>query len=866
MSDVDTGMISPTIDENEVVGLTEAHADINTVSQEVASDLGSEASNSNSTDSSFVPIETAVVDAIQVVNEDKKFNQRLIEYIENTTPISSIENNYHIISVFGSQSTGKSTLLNKLFNTNFDVMDETKRQQTTKGIWLAYSPAVNSNCLKKGNTLENIFVMDVEGTDGRERGEDQDFERKSALFALSTSEVLIINIWETQIGLYQGANMGLLKTVFEVNLSLFGKNKLKNKSDKHKVLLLFVIRDHIGVTPIENLATTITTDLEKMWDGLNKPAELDIFKFNDFFDIKFHALSHKILQAEKFDEDVKLLGDKLLDKSNPEYCWKPNYHHDLPIDGWTMYANNCWDQIDSNKDLDLPTQQILVAKFKCDEIVSNLYEEFLVKYQDLLTKPELEVSEQSLLDEGYFSDISLLMKDLKSDYLDQFDMLASKYNQSVYEQKRSTLNEKIISKYSEIFAKYNKKLSMFLIKQFQTSISTDSDDGEKFVDKINKLKLTTVSQFSGALSLLSIGEINFDNHVTQFIEDIDKSIIKQQEVELNKIISKMTKRLSNQLNKYILFELNDFNESSWDNILKKFHELIGKILAQYKDSNDEVDFGLGISKELTKESIVKFKFKSWSKFYALIQKTFSKDAVLAILKDKFEEIFRYDENGVPRLYSNEFELDDSYNKAKSATLKLVPLLTMVKLNDSSEIIPECDIFNETLRKKYDEPSLVKDDDDDDDFDIVNDDDLDSNRFSHIMTELEKADLLNKFKKEVDARYIETKRSIIQQVSTIPYYIYLIIVVLGWNEFMAVIRSPIFFTLALLLGGLTYVLYQLNLIKPAMQVGNKMLQETLTLGKQKLKEFLIDDNEFHARNLNKMNNNQREEIEMDDLSQ
>ena len=57
---------------------------------------------------------------------------------------------YDIVAVFGSQSTGKSTfspnfqvdlrlkrctgtLLNRLFGTDFDVMDETKRQQTTKG-------------------------------------------------------------------------------------------------------------------------------------------------------------------------------------------------------------------------------------------------------------------------------------------------------------------------------------------------------------------------------------------------------------------------------------------------------------------------------------------------------------------------------------------------------------------------------------------------------------------------------------------------------------------------------------------------------------------------------------------------------------
>ncbi|CAD6933563.1 unnamed protein product, partial [Tilletia controversa] len=32
-----------------------------------------------------------------------------------------------------SQSTGKSTLLNKVFGTSFQVMDESQPQQTTKG-------------------------------------------------------------------------------------------------------------------------------------------------------------------------------------------------------------------------------------------------------------------------------------------------------------------------------------------------------------------------------------------------------------------------------------------------------------------------------------------------------------------------------------------------------------------------------------------------------------------------------------------------------------------------------------------------------------------------------------------------------------
>ena len=101
-------------------------------------------------------------------------------------------------------------------------MSESDRRQTTKGIWMSRNKRQEAG--EANSMAENILVMDVEGTDGRERGEDQDFERKSALFALATSEVLIINIWEHQVGLYQGANMGLLKVVFEVNLELFLKN------------------------------------------------------------------------------------------------------------------------------------------------------------------------------------------------------------------------------------------------------------------------------------------------------------------------------------------------------------------------------------------------------------------------------------------------------------------------------------------------------------------------------------------------------------------------------------------------------------------------------------------------------------------
>ena len=110
----------------------------------------------------------------------------------------------------------------------------------------------------------------------------QDFERKSALFSMATAEVLIVNLWEHQIGLYQGANMGLLKTVLEVNLGLFQASKAKTANvHKDKALLLFVIRDHIGATPLANLAATLKQDIHRLWDGLLKVRDTaDIFSQN----------------------------------------------------------------------------------------------------------------------------------------------------------------------------------------------------------------------------------------------------------------------------------------------------------------------------------------------------------------------------------------------------------------------------------------------------------------------------------------------------------------------------------------------------------------------------------------------------------
>lgn len=112
----------------------------------------------------------------------------------------------------------------------------------------------------------DILVFDMEGTDSKERGgqDNMGFERKISLFALSMAEVLIVNMWHQDIGRYNASNYSLLKTVYELNLQLFAKNR------QTKTLLLFVIRDFFGNSSLDTLKNQITKDIDKIWSQLMK--------------------------------------------------------------------------------------------------------------------------------------------------------------------------------------------------------------------------------------------------------------------------------------------------------------------------------------------------------------------------------------------------------------------------------------------------------------------------------------------------------------------------------------------------------------------------------------------------------------------
>ncbi|KAI4919189.1 Dynamin-like GTPase that mediates homotypic ER fusion [Alternaria conjuncta] len=791
---------------------------------------------------------------IQVIDEDKMFNTNVSTYL-NIEKVIPAGFNYHLISVFGSQSTGKSTLLNYLFGTQFGVMSEQERRQTTKGIWMSKNKREEGG----SNMAENILVMDVEGTDGRERGEDQDFERKSALFALATSEVLIVNIWEHQVGLYQGANMGLLKTVFEVNLQLF----VKDSQSTPRSLLFFVIRDHLGTTPLKNLQNTLIQDLSKLWSTISKPNGLENSRIEDYFDFAFVALPHKILQPEKFEEAVTQLSRRfkegyndprksgLIDEATAP-IFLPQYHRRIPADGFSAYAEGVWDQIVNNKDLDLPTQQELLAQFRCDEISR----EVLVAFDEKITPLEDQQAEHARTGQlSVITDLGPAMSAARTKVFKDFDTNASRYHKGVYKRKQAELEGKVDTRLKALFQKQLTAAHKSGVESFSEAVSAAVKSGQKkgtydfaqIVDSEKKQALAKFEEDAKAMAIEGAAWSSHENELKIYKKDLDDVSGRLRKDEMRRLATRIERWVRSRLDESVGLEFNKLGSGRggsgapehgerpptekdlWDRVWTIFTETVSSAEKRFTDRASSFD----ASPEEVEVGLWRLRRKSWAVLRAKIDEEVMEGNILLKLRENFEDKFRYDEHGVPRIWRPTDDIEGVYTKARESTITVIPLLARFKLAKTSSPPPLDAWIGEA-------PASATAADEDDLTPIGGLDDEEGKTLEEEMTILsdaKQADLLIRFKKTADGVYVEAKRSAIGGITQVPLYFYGLLLALGWNEIVAVLRNPVYFIFLILLGVGAYVTYTLNLWGPMARMANAASTQGLEVGKERLRAFL-----------------------------
>ncbi|KAG0707121.1 RHD3/Sey1 [Suillus ampliporus] len=702
-----------------------------------------------------------ISERLQVINDEKNFTTHLTSQIERWG-LRDAGFNYNIVAVFGSQSTGKS-------------------------IWMC-----------RGNDM-GVMVMDVEGTDGRERGEDQ---RKSALFSLASSEVLLINLWEHQVGFYQGASMGLLKTVFEVNLGLFGKKA--QDGSQGRTLLLFIIRDHIGVTPLANLQATLTADLTKIWDSLSKPQDLQDRQLSDYFDLAFTALPHKNFAADKFEAEVQELRKRFVDKTRDDFVFKPAYHKRIPADGVAFYMENIWEQVQTNKDLDLPTQQELLAQFRCDEISSVALAEFTEQ-----SKSQRRPSEAGHVVEG----LGGLMRNWRSEALSRYDRDASRYHQGVYNRKRADLLGVLDSTLSPLFLRQLKNLHKLCLSAFKKEL-LEGLRGEEynFADVVGKARTKCETRFADGAKEVSLEDTDWtwQDELESLREEIGNVADQCRKDETKKMVNLIERNFKKQISEPVDISLNKATPDMWDKVLSTFKQTLEKAESTYLTKARS--FNCTDDENVT--SLAALRKRAWLTLRAKIDEQTADTVILGKLRAHFEERF-----SVLRVRRPDDDIDGVFKTAKDQTMDLIPRYAKIAPVDSS--------LEFTLPSESSDPLTSTDEEFDFPSTLI------------IFSETKSLDLASRFRENADAYYVEAKRSTVSGIAQIPYWMY---------EAMVVVFNPLYFTLMALITSyvysilvsmkiLTYFIVKLGLTGPLFRVSGTVLTEvcsnTLVLCRDKL---------------------------------
>jgi hypothetical protein len=478
----------------------------------------------------------------------------------------------------------------------------------------------------------------------------------------------------------------------------------------------------------------------------------------------------------------------------------PEYHRRIPADGFSVYAEGVWNQIVDNKDLDLPTQQELLAQFRCDEISR----EVLVAFDEAIQPLEEKQAEGVRLRKpAVLKDLGATGKATRTKIIKSFEVEASRYHKGVYARKRVELEGKVDLRLKALYQGQLSAAHKAGVTSFSEAVAGAVKAGQKkgasyeFADIVEREKGVALKRFEAEARSLAIEGVpwsNFKQQYNLYEKDLDEVSARLRKEEMRRLATRTERWVRSRLGDSVGLEFNklgsgrggsgapEFGEKPatekdlWDRIWNVFVATVKDAETRFIEraksfnaSQDEIEVGLW-----------RLRRKSWGVLRAKIDEEVMEGNILLKLRENFEDKFRYDEAGVPRIWRPTDDIEGVYTKAKESTLTLIPLLSRFRFAETyaSPDLPDW-IGNA--------PDSVDPKDEEDLTPIGGVDEEEGKSLEEEMTILSEAkrqDLVVRFKKTADGVYVEAKRSAIGGVAQVPLYFYGLLLALGWNEIVA----------------------------------------------------------------------------------
>ncbi|CAD6267066.1 unnamed protein product [Miscanthus lutarioriparius] len=697
--------------------------------------------------------------AVQLIDGEGEFAAEGAERFMAAAGVAGCGLSYAVVSIMGPQSSGKSTLLNQLFGTNFREMDAFRgRSQTTKGIWIARCVGVEP-C---------TVVLDLEGTDGRERGEDDTaFEKQSSLFALAISDIVLINMWCHDIGREQAANKPLLKTVFQVMMRLFSPRK---------TTLLFVIRDKTR-TPLEHLEPVLREDIQKIWNSVAKPEAHKDTPISEFFNVQVTALSSFEEKEDQFREQVQQLRQRFSNSIAPGGL-AGDRRGVVPASGFLFSSQQIWKVIRENKDLDLPAHKVMVATVRCDEIANEKF--------GCITSDTEWLDVESAVQSGPVPGFGKKLGNIVEVHLQEYDKEAIYFDEAVRKGKRQHLESRILNLVQPAFQKMLTHLRTKALEKFKTGLNSSLESGKGFAVSARENTECSLKDFEQGCADAIIKQANWDcsKILEKVRRDIEDHALSIRESKLSELTTHAKEKLRKALAEPVESLFDAADQTTWTSIRNIYKRETEAILPEFLKTLCGFEMEYAPAEEMVSKlrdyarSVVESKAKEES------------SKVLIHMKERFTTVFSHDKDSIPRVWTGKEDVRAIAKEARSAALKLLSVMAAIRWDDEPDRIES--ILTSTLLEGSVVSKIAH---------AASADPLASTTWEEIppkhtmITPSQCKSLWKQFKSETEftiTQAVSTQQAHRRGNSKLPPpWAIVAIAILGFNEIMVLLRNPIY---------------------------------------------------------------------------
>ncbi|KAI4354114.1 hypothetical protein L6164_003013 [Bauhinia variegata] len=624
--------------------------------------------------------------AFQLIDGNGNFNDMKLKDFAKEVGLHQCGRSYAVVAIMGPQNSGKSTLLNLLFHTKFKMMDDSDgRYQITQGIWIGRCPDI------KPLTL----VLDMEGTDGSERGEDDvAFEKQSALLALAVADVVLINLWCQDIGREHAANKPLLRAVFQQVLVQFGDKQ-------RRITLMFVVRDKTK-SPENVLEAYLKEDIEKIWASIIKPSETSNLQLHNFFKVEVVFLPNYEEREEEFKLTVYNLKKRFENSTAPGGLADTG-DDKVPASWFPVIAQNIWNDILENKDLDLPAHKVMVATVCCEDIINELQDSF-----------EINEDWRNLRNNAQFCflpDFGKIVNSILSTYVSEYDANTPYLEEEVTNAKREELLNKLLQVVEPVYQAMVNRLRLEHLKKFMEAIDNNSDDEQNKFSTVNAQIEYCLLEFDKECAAIKVGGAKLDTFKARakLRRDMNSYTATKHEDKLAFKIRRLYEpKLKQELSGSVGYLLREEADLTWSKIRGHFKSVMESILSGFNHTLSEFD----VDEEWKKKKIENIQ-------------TYAKDVVEAKAREesgrakfhmisKFVKLFKYDNDSSTCDWKDD-EIEAAAKDALYTPLKLLAGLAAIRLEDDEADDNIQDILSSALlgsgdqkaSKELDSPSWEK---------------------------------------------------------------------------------------------------------------------------------------------------------------